>query len=336
MLSDPQLSSLAMDPPAGSAPRPNDDEQPAKGEHGARTKRWAASTTLPLALLAAGAAAEHGATQAQGVATLCAIKTWSISSLDSLQHQRAQLTWDTACCPAAPRRGLFACFARPAVKLADPEWSHNGSVRSVHERGKRSASARGGSSRSCAGLAERGSRSVHAGLSSSLGGSERSVRSGAPRDPSVRSGRRATSVQLIYEGDSALWTPAELGRAPSLGQAGSTRSSNSSVHRASPRSLADGLYSLLGHSVASMTSGAPGLHQGALKRTATCIERRAGWPSSLVPFVSRPARCGGSPRSCHAAEEDIVEVAPQRSPRLVRALSVQISPAEPLRRADIA
>ncbi|KAL4445896.1 hypothetical protein ABPG77_009095 [Micractinium sp. CCAP 211/92] len=219
VLSDPQLSNLAMDPPAGSAPRPNDDEQPAK----------------------------------------------------------------------APRRGLFACFARPAVKLADPEWSHNGSVRSVHERGKRSASARGGSSRSCAGLAERGSRSVHAGLSSSLGGSERSVRSGAPRDPSVRSGRRATSVQLIYEGDSALWTPAELGRAPSLGQAGSTRSSNGSVHRASPRSLADGLYSLLGHSVASMTS-----------------------------------------------EEDVVEVAPQRSPRLVRALSVQISPAEPLRRADIA
>ncbi|KAL4425702.1 hypothetical protein ABPG75_009718 [Micractinium tetrahymenae] len=189
----------------------------------------------------------------------------------------------------APRRDLFACFSKPSVKLVDPEWSHNGSARSGRERSARGGSARGGGSswgaRSGCSPSARGSRSAHAGLSVSLGGSERSVRSGAPRDPSVRDCRRATSVELLYEGDSALWAPAELGRVPSLGLSGCSRSSSSSVQRASPRSMGDGLYGLLGHSIASMSS-----------------------------------------------EQDIMELLPQRSPRLVRALSLPPVPAE---RTDI-
>lgn len=250
MLSDPQLSSLAMDQPAGPAMHP-DDEQAAPGEErgcaqglGRLQRCWFSGCSLTA----------DKPDMAGAVHLRCLVRLQAGLPQAMLSPS---FTLPPAPPRAAPRRGLFACFARPAVRLADPDWSHNGSARSGRERSMRGGSARGGSARGCSALPARGSRSVHAGLSASLGGSERSVRSGAPRDPSVRGCRRATSVGLLYEGDSALWTPAELGRAPSLAVAGSSRSSSSSVHRASPRSLADGLYGVFGHSVASMSSGAP-------------------------------------------------------------------------------
>ena len=153
--------------------------------------------------------------------------------------------------PASPRRGLFACFGRPAVVeggQASPPPSpskereasgctgqagnrslevsaHSGAARAERSaRGCCEASARGGihrgtslpgdfSARSGQGLAsEWSARSGRA-----LGGSERSVRGGAERrDPSVHSCQRASIVEVLSITDTASWSPAQFGQPPSF------------------------------------------------------------------------------------------------------------------------
>lgn len=151
----------------------------------------------------------------------------------------------------APRRsggsGLFACFSKPAV--VDPDCSRRSGGRS----------ARGGA----------GNWSTRSGgHNPSLGGSEKSVHSGAPMDPSIRGCKRATSVELLYEGDTARWSSSKLGRAPRLSGAAvcSRRSSSSSAQRSSPRSVAlEGL--AFGLSLASMSSEDDNLPSPSLAHT---------------------------------------------------------------------
>ena len=106
---------------------------------------------------------------------------------------------DEAAAAAHPRRrgsGLFRCFSRPAV-LEDGAASREPSARG--------GSARGGSPRGdCSAYSGRGDFSAYSGRGelstrsgiSLRGGSERSVRAGCPRDPSVRGYLRATSVEV--------------------------------------------------------------------------------------------------------------------------------------------
>jgi hypothetical protein len=82
---------------------------------------------------------------------------------------------------AAPRRSFFACFAKPVVAeapaspVAAPAYTPASSLRSG--RGNRSNSLRGGS--------------------------ERSLRNGVPRDPSVRGCKRATLLEVGGRGGTA-------------------------------------------------------------------------------------------------------------------------------------
>lgn len=193
--------------------------------------------------------------------------------------------------PPQPRRGLFACFGRPAVVEGTPAAppdslggqreasAHSGRARSgSHElsaRGAvapdwsaysgREASARGGS---CRGSGRAGEWSARSGRA--LGGSERSVRGGIARDPSVRGCHRATTLEVLSDIDTAAWSPAEFGRAPSSPscqpQPGAadpcSRNSRDSCSSAvsaqlsSPRGLME-ISQALGASVDSLASGAP-------------------------------------------------------------------------------
>lgn len=114
---------------------------------------------------------------------------------------------------AAPRRGgLFRCFSRPSVledgSPASPcersarAGSQRGDFSAYSGRGELSArSGRRGDFSACSGRADfsaysgRGEFSARGGVSL-RGGSERSVRGGVARDPSVRGYQRATSLQV--------------------------------------------------------------------------------------------------------------------------------------------
>lgn len=150
---------------------------------------------------------------------------------------------------ASPRRGLFACFGRPAVvedgqptPPASPGKereasarrgqvagrSLDASARSGAARGEwsaysgREASARAGSQRSRGPPGEWSARSGRGPASEwsarsgqGLGGSERSVRGGAERrDPSVHSCQQARIVEVLCDTDTAYWSAADFGQPP--------------------------------------------------------------------------------------------------------------------------
>ena len=132
--------------------------------------------------------------------------------------------------PAAPpKRGLFACFSKPAV--ADDE--------------SRPRGAQYTPSSSLGNGQYTPSSSLH-------GGSERSMRGGVVRDPSVRGCKRATTVDVVHDADTAYWTAADFGRAPSS----SACSRSSSMGHASPRDVVEGLAFGLSHSSLTSEEGA--------------------------------------------------------------------------------
>lgn len=65
-----------------------------------------------------------------------------------------------------------------------------------------------------------------------------------------------------------------------------------------------------------------------------CVPLPSAQPRGILPPAAAPP--SGPLPLCPIAEEDAVELAQQLSPRLVRALSLQSSPAEPPRQAELA
>ena len=219
--------------------------------------------------------------------------------------------------PPQPRRGLFACFARPAVveaapaaPPASPGWEREASTRSGRARGTShelsahsgrapdwsSYSGRDASARSGGRAGEWSARSGRA-----LGGSERSVRGGVARDPSVRGCHRATSVEVLCDTDTATWSPANFGCAPSspscqtqpgaanpCSRTSGDSCASGSVPLASPRGLLE-LSHALGASVDSLASGAP--------RVCAVPARHASGALPAPLGLSAPCRCC-NPRAC--------------------------------------
>lgn len=197
---------------------------------------------------------------------------------------------------AQPKRGggLFRCFSRPAV-LDDPP---------AREPSARGGSARGGSRRGdCSAYSGRASGDFSARSGISLrGGSERSVRAGCPRDPSVRGYLRATSVEVLAAVDTALWSPVDFGHTPSLSsRCSEDTSGDSTVDRYSPRSMLDAYGQ--GLSVASLSSeddstvgqAIAAAKEAARRRHNASVELPRAY-SVMLPSLhtgSKPIRCAG-------------------------------------------
>lgn len=173
--------------------------------------------------------------------------------------------------PAPRRSGLFACFSKPDVRQeasSEEELS-----------------------------ASRSTRSGYTNLSNSgfRGGSEKSMRGGVVRDPSVRGCQRATSVEVLCEADTAFWTAADFGRAPSLSTSTYSSSSSAGAPRGSPRGVVDGLP--FGLSLASMTSeedtpGASDHHS-----QASSMGHKAA--SFLLPLSRKSSPAVVEEKKCH-------------------------------------
>ena len=138
--------------------------------------------------------------------------------------------------PAAPRQpvrrsssssgGLFGCFSKPAVRDDYPPDLP--------------------SPTSTLGSPREGSQPAYGSLH---GGSERSVRAGVVRDPSVRGAQRATTIEVLADVDTALWEAEDFGNAPFPP---SSRLSIDGLRRLSPSGVVNGL---AGCSINSAQSG---------------------------------------------------------------------------------
>ncbi|KAI3438649.1 hypothetical protein D9Q98_001071 [Chlorella vulgaris] len=154
---------------------------------------------------------------------------------------------------ASRSSSLFSCFSRAVVLDADGP--------PPQPEGK--------------GIARR-SQSFQLNPSTSVvGGSERSMRGGVVRDPSLRGCRRATTVEVLCDTDTANWSPAAFGRCPSLSaRQGCSRSSSSSEDRLSPRGIVGGLP--YGVSLSSLLSDEEGIQQLSRRNSAAGTKCHGG------------------------------------------------------------
>lgn len=113
---------------------------------------------------------------------------------------------------------------------------------------------------------------------------------------------------MVYEGDTAGWSPAEFGRPASLSTFSPARASSESVNRASPRGTLDGM---LGLSINSMSSGAYSLvplsaglrDHGAMRGKRAAQQGDAA--GMATPWRRLHLACPPLLLTCLPAEDDI-------------------------------
>lgn len=232
--------------------------------------------------------------------------------------------------PPTPRRGLLACFGRPAVVEGDAPsgaGTRGAGVRADFSAySAREISARGGSLSSRSLPADLGSSSARLRdpATSLRGGTERSMRGGLARDPSVHGASRAATVELLLDADTALWAPADFGRGPSLLCQRMSRDSDDSVHRSSPRGLLEGVaQGVLGASIGSLCSGA-GLGP-VVAASSRCVPLRLHCQACHPHWQPHRARAPCPPRT---AEDDMHSQAAAHAQLRCAAVALQSSPRQ--------